>query len=80
LQAFFERRRRLASFTDSCEEVADLVGEGVFPADDVPLRPPGFEVGVFGFVDQDPAEALLPDRDGGVQEAELVQVLQVKGQ
>ena len=63
-----ERRRGRGPGVDRGEEVADLVGEGVFPADDVALRPPRAHVGVLGFVDQDPAEALLPDGHRGVQE------------
>ena len=77
-QAVLERRRRRGSAVDRGEEVADFVGEGVFPADHVALRPPGVHVGVLGFVDQDPAEALFADRQRGVQEAEFVEVFQVE--
>ena len=54
--------------------------EGVFPADDVALRPPGAHVGVLRFVDEDPTETLFADGNRGVQEVEFVEVLQVEQQ
>jgi hypothetical protein len=67
-----------AAGADGGEEVPDLVREGVFPADDVALRPPRIQVRVFGFVDQDPAETLFADGHGGIQETEFVQRLEVE--
>ena len=80
LQSVFERRRRSLTGRSRGEEVPDLVGEGVFPADDVALRPPSREVRVVGFVDQDPPDTLLTNRHRGIKEVQFVQVLQVKRQ
>src|SRR5919107_2322625 len=75
-----ERRRRFGPAVDGEQEVADFVREGVLPADDVALRPPGVQVGVFGFAYEDPAEALLARGRRGVKEPEFVEVLKVESQ
>ncbi len=80
VQPVLERRGRRVPALDRQQEIADLVGEGVLPADDVALRPPRGQVGVFRFVDQDPAETLLPGRGCGIEEFEFVQVLKVKAE
>ena len=62
------------------EEVADLVGERVLVAEHVARRPPRVHVRVLGLGDKDAAEALRRGPARGVEEVELVQVLEVEQQ
>ena len=46
-----------AALGDGVDQVAGLVDEGVLVAEAVARRPPGLQVGVVGFGDEDAAEA-----------------------
>ena len=75
-----ERRGRLAVLGDRGDQVDHLVGEPVLIAQAVPGWPPGADVRVLGFGDQDSAEALLVDRFCAVEELQQVVLLEVEGE
>ena len=80
LEAVRERGLRVGALGDRGDQVADLVGERVLPAQHVPRRPPGGQVRVARLGDQDAAEPCGRGVLRGVAELQLVEPLQVEGQ
>jgi hypothetical protein len=72
-EAVSERRARVAPVLRlRCQEVVELVDEGVLVAQAVTGRPPGTQEGMCGLGDEDPAESRFRFRVGRVVQQELI--------
>src|SRR5690606_8532945 len=79
-QAVGETRFHLLTRSDRGEQVRDLVGKGVFVAQDVARWPPGSDVGMSGFGDDDAAETTGLGGFLAVVEPQLVHRFEVERQ